>query len=88
MKLKNCKIRNWVMACFAISPFFASAQTVNINVDKQYQTIRGFGGINFPSWTGGDLTESQRATAFGNGDGQLGLSVLRIHVDPNNNNWY
>lgn len=43
-------------------------------------------GINHPVWIG-DLTAAQRETAFGNGANQLGLSILRISVDDNKNNW-
>ncbi len=63
----------------------ASDATVNISADRQ--VIRGFGGMNHPAWIG-DLTAPQRETAFGNGQNQLGFSVLRIHVDENRNNWY
>ncbi len=58
-----------------------------INLSREAQVIRGFGGMNYPDWMGGDLTPAQRETAFGNGDNQLGFSILRIHVDPNSNNW-
>nr|WP_242838522.1 RICIN domain-containing protein [Clostridium bornimense] len=64
-----------------------AANDATINLSKKYQTIRGFGGMNHPSWAG-DLTESQRNTAFGNGENQLGFSVLRIYVDDNKDNWY
>ena len=64
-----------------------SADVCVINPDVQYQTIRGFGGINHPEWTGQDLTESQRKTAFGNGDDELGLTVLRVFVNPDKNQW-
>ncbi|MGB8454108.1 MAG: carbohydrate-binding protein, partial [Anaerocolumna sp.] len=60
---------------------------VTVNLSAEKQVIRGFGGINHPSWAG-DLTAAQRETAFGNGDNQLGFSVLRIYVDQNPNNWY
>lgn len=63
----------------------ASDATVNISAERQ--VIRGFGGMNHPAWIG-DLTAAQRETAFGNGQNQLGFSVLRIHVDENRNNWY
>nr|AAN07016.1 YnfF [Bacillus subtilis] len=63
----------------------ASDAKVNISADRQ--VIRGFGGMNHPAWIG-DLTAAQRETAFGNGQNQLGFSVLRIHVDENRNNWY
>ncbi|MBR6792508.1 MAG: carbohydrate binding domain-containing protein, partial [Ruminococcus sp.] len=45
-------------------------------------------GINHPEWTGQDLTDDQRKTAFGNGEGQLGLTVLRVFVNPDKNQWY
>lgn len=61
---------------------------VVIDIDKEYQTIRGFGGINHPEWTGADLSEAQRQTAFGNGDNELGLTVLRVFVNPDRNQWY
>lgn len=63
-----------------------AASNVTVNLSSEKQVIRGFGGMNHPAWAG-DLTAAQRETAFGNGDNQLGLSVLRIHVDENKNNW-
>ena len=63
-----------------------AASDAIINLSSEYQTIRGFGGMNHPAWAG-DLTSVQRETAFGNGDNQLGFSILRIHVDENKNNW-
>ncbi|AMM99434.1 glycoside hydrolase family 30 beta sandwich domain-containing protein [Bacillus pumilus] len=63
-----------------------SAADANINVNAERQVIRGFGGMNHPAWIG-DLTGPQRDTAFGNGQNQLGFSILRIYVDENRNNW-
>ncbi len=63
----------------------ASDATVNLSSEKQ--VIRGFGGMNYPAWQGSDLTAAQRETAFGNGQGQLGFSILRIHVDPDKTTW-
>ncbi|MCL6590630.1 MAG: hypothetical protein K6U80_11800 [Firmicutes bacterium] len=57
-----------------------------VNLTDTKQTIRGFGGMNHPVWIS-DLTDSQRTTAFGNGTGQIGMSILRIHVDEDSNNW-
>ncbi|MDE6780558.1 MAG: carbohydrate binding domain-containing protein, partial [Ruminococcus sp.] len=67
-----------------------AASSVVVDLNKEYQTIRGFGGMNLPEWTadkGGDLTEAQRQTAFGNGDNELGLTVLRVFVNPDKNQW-
>lgn len=57
-----------------------------IDTTTEYQTIRGFGGINHPEWIG-DLTESQRQTAFGNGENELGLSILRVFVNDDSTQW-
>lgn len=79
------QFKTWALLLAAL-PASIFAQTVNVDLGKEKQVIRGFGGINFPGWID-DLSESQRATAFGNGNNQLGLSVLRIHVDPNESAW-
>lgn len=63
-----------------------AASDAIINLSTKYQTIRGFGGMNHPIWAG-DLTSSQRETAFGNEANQLGFSILRIHIDENKANW-
>ena len=63
-----------------------AASLCTVNIDKTYQTIKGFGGMNHPEWAG-DLTEAQRATAFGNGENQLGLSICRVFVNDNSNQW-
>ncbi|MBR6579671.1 MAG: carbohydrate binding domain-containing protein [Ruminococcus sp.] len=65
----------------------SAASAVVVDTTTEYQTIRGFGGINHPEWTGQDLTEAQRKTAFGNGDNQLGMSILRVFVNPDKNQW-
>lgn len=57
-----------------------------IDTSTEHQTIRGFGGINHPEWAG-DLTQAQRQTAFGNGENELGLTVLRVFVNPDSSQW-
>jgi glucuronoarabinoxylan endo-1,4-beta-xylanase len=64
----------------------SAAGTVTVNLAATKQTIRGFGGMNHTTWIG-DLTDAQRTTAFGNGAGQIGMSILRIHVDESSSNW-
>ncbi|WP_145409615.1 carbohydrate-binding protein [Paenibacillus xylanexedens] len=64
----------------------SAAGNTTINLSNEKQEIRGFGGMNHAVWAG-DLTAAQRETAFGNGDNQLGLTVLRIPIDDNKNNW-
>ena len=71
-------------ACFVCSQ--ALAQSVTLNPATEYQTIRGFGGMNAPGWIA-DLTPAQIDAAFGSEPGQLGLSIMRMRIDPNSANW-
>ena len=72
-----------------------AAGACTINTNKEYQTIRGFGGMNHPEWQSynvqngapGDMTEAQVQTAFGNGENELGLTILRIFVSDDKNAW-
>ena len=62
------------------------AQSVTVTLSNEKQVIRGFGGMNCPLWVG-DLTAAQRTTAFGNGTGQIGMSVMRMIIDKDKSNW-
>ncbi len=59
---------------------------IEVTASTEYQTIIGFGGTNFPAWVG-DLTEEERQTAYGNGDGELGFTIFRLHIDPDSEKW-
>ncbi|AET60976.1 endo-xylanase [Paenibacillus terrae HPL-003] len=83
-----------LLACVTVLPVMlvpappkvSAASDVTVNLSAEKQVIRGFGGMNHSGWAG-DLTPAQRETAFGNGNNQLGLTVLRIPIDENKNNW-
>lgn len=64
----------------------AQAQTVNINPNTTYQTIRGFGGHSGVGWIA-DLTAAQVDAAYGTGPGQIGLSIMRMRIDSSSANW-
>lgn len=64
-----------------------AASAVSIDTATTYQTIKGFGGINLPEWAGSDMTSSQVKTAFGNGDDELGFTILRTYVSDNSSDW-
>ncbi len=66
---------------------YVSSGACTVDPSKTYQTIRGFGGINLPEWAGSDLTSAQVQTAFGNGDNELGFTILRIFVNDDKNQW-
>ncbi len=69
-------------------PVLAGAQTT-VNFATTFQTIRGFGGAE--AWMP-QLTTAQLNALFGNtGSGELGLSILRLRIDPSSttggSNW-
>ena len=70
----------------AVAAATAVAQTVTLNPNTTHQTMRGFGGMNGAGWIS-DLTSAQIDTAFGTGSGQVGLSIMRMRVDPNSSSW-
>ncbi len=65
-----------------------NAQSIVIDMDSTYQSIRGFGGIHITSWQGRDLNEDMCEKAFDNDPGELGLSILRLQVSPDSNAFY
>ena len=81
--------------CVAVTSFClclsiaAGAQTT-VNFSQTFQTIRGFGGAE--SWMP-QFTTAQSNALFGtaNGSGQIGLSILRVRIDPSSttggSNW-
>ena len=94
MKLNYKKIINvFLVSLIVFSMVFtvqvtevSAASDVTVNLSAEKQEMRGFGGMVHTGWQS-DLTAAQRETAFGNGNGQLGFSILRIHVDENSSNW-
>lgn len=79
------RIRNRLSAmCGAllIASTTSFAQTISVDMSTEFQIIRGFGGMNHTTWIK-DLNEDNREKAFGNEPGEIGLSILRIHLDPN-----
>ncbi len=52
--------------------------------DSVQQSIRGFGAANILPWRP-DMTAGQVQTAFGNGQGQLGFTILRIRIPYTDN---
>ena len=65
----------------------SAASVCEIDLNTEYRTIDGFGGMNHPEWTGKDLTDAQRQKVFGNGDDELGFSIVRIFVNPDSSQW-
>jgi glucuronoarabinoxylan endo-1,4-beta-xylanase len=65
-----------------------ASNTATVDFGTAAQTIRGFGGST--AWMP-ELSTAQADTLFGTGSGQLGLSILRVRIDPSSttggSNW-
>lgn len=57
----------------------------NIDLSTELQRIAGFGGMDGGFYA--ELTPAQVDTAFGNGPGQMGLSIIRIRIPEAQNNF-
>jgi glucuronoarabinoxylan endo-1,4-beta-xylanase len=55
------------------------AQVATINLTNIKQAIDGFGASTAFD---GQITQAQADVAFGNSNGQLGLTILRVRIDP------
>ncbi len=81
MKRKLVNV-SFMLCCFlVVQTGQLTAQSVTVDLNTEYQSISGFGGVNMPGWID-DLSEDLADKAFGNEPGQMGLTILRIRV-PN-----
>lgn len=76
-----------IASVLAIAQNTYAAASVTIDLASEKQSIRGFGGMVHTAWQGYDLNTSDRNLAFGNGPGQIGLTVLRIPVYEAEADW-
>jgi O-glycosyl hydrolase/beta-xylosidase len=67
--------------------YISDNSDVTIDMAEEKQIIRGFGGIHINSWTGQVLNVDMQEKAFDNDPGEIGLSIFRLRIDPNSNNW-
>lgn len=58
----------------------------NLKAETTYQTITGFGGAN-RMWGTKSLTPSEAQKAFGTGSSELGLSLFRVRLSSNKDEW-
>lgn len=81
-------LKGTLLVLAGIAASSAIASNVSIHPEETHQTIRGFGGMVHNIWQGGKgLSAEDAKIAFGTGDGELGLTALRIPVNENSSNW-
>jgi len=54
----------------------------HIYADSTQQLIEGFGGANVMIFGRPDMTTAEVQTAYGDGDGQIGMSIMRVSIPP------
>jgi glucuronoarabinoxylan endo-1,4-beta-xylanase len=54
----------------------------HIYPDSIKQIIRGFGGANVFIFGRPDMTPAEVQSAYGSGDGQIGLTIMRVSIPP------
>ena len=72
---------NVIVALLLFFPANVLSATVTVNFSTTYQVIDGFGGSS--AWSGA-LSDAQMDALYGNGTGQVGFTILRLRIDPNN----
>lgn len=67
---------------FSIMPL----QQATVYSDSTQQKIEGFGAANIVGWNPGlnygDMTTAELQTAYGDGPGQIGLTIMRVRIPP------
>lgn len=86
LKLKSLVNENLSHSITLTQPAAAPLE-VAIAPTTTFQTVDGFGGANAIFTTTTFLTNSQIKTAFGTDDTDLGLSILRVRISPNQSEW-
>ncbi len=81
-QFNNVEIQSDTTLNYTVNSYYL----VTIYPDSSRQIIRGFGGANIVGWNPGlnygDMTKAELQTCFGNGQGQLGLTILRLRIPP------
>jgi glucuronoarabinoxylan endo-1,4-beta-xylanase len=81
-RARMCAVIIIALTIASVLPPGLLAATASVDLAGVRQTIRGFGGAS--AWLG-QLTDAEMNTLFGTGPGTVGLSIIRLRIDPNRN---
>ncbi len=79
-QIKNVLIPSDGILNFIVEEYISTSAAV-IFLDSLQQHISGFGAANILRWRP-DMTADQIQKAFGTGDGEIGLTILRLRIPP------
>ena len=60
---------------------------INVVARTKYQHIDGFGGTGMNGQWADKYTQVKVNKLWGTGEGQMGLNIMRIRINPNEGNW-
>ncbi len=84
-QLENVTLENNATLNFTVDEL-VERNVATIFLDSTQQVISGFGAANILRWRP-DMTADQIDKAFGTENGQVGLSILRLRIPPNENDF-
>ncbi len=83
------KIISFFLICYIASNIYAQTKsaTLVVTVGTKYQFIEGFGGTGMNGQWADIYTQTKVNKLWGSGEGQVGLNIMRVRINPNENNW-
>ncbi|MBQ9361970.1 MAG: family 43 glycosylhydrolase [Bacteroidaceae bacterium] len=75
------------LAALSLAAFSQKSATISMSRSTKYQYIDGFGGTGMNGQWGDVYTQEKVNKLWGKGEGQMGLNIMRIRINPNENNW-
>ena len=78
----------WAALALA-TPMQAQTKSASLvlTASTKYQHIDGFGGTGMNGQWGDVYTQAKVQKLWGQGDGQVGLNIMRVRINPNEGNW-
>lgn len=77
-----------IALCMAATAFAQTRSAViAISSLTKYQYIDGFGGTGMNGQWADVYTQQKVNALWGQGDGQIGLNIMRVRINPNEGNW-
>ena len=84
-QIDNVAVQNNAILDFTVDEYVIP-NAATIYLDSTLQISSEFGSANILQWRP-DMTIGQIDKAFGTGEGQIGLTILRLHIPPDANSF-
>ena len=75
------------LAALSLTAFSQKTATITLSRSTKYQYIDGFGGTGMNGQWADIYTQQKVNLLWGQGENQVGLNIMRVRINPNENNW-